>query len=385
MNSQPQPSTFAWSSRSGVCNAFFVCLLWIGISVHITVLVAPTWPTASAAEPPARLEDAFAKWVKSPPMKTRGEYRRRLQELGLDGPDAVSLFALKVGDEDVRARRAAVHGLSLIGSKDLRSALPAVLQAAKDSNQEVRAGAAGALGSIGSPAERAIPALMAVLESDESYVAARAIAEFGPNAEPAIGSLTKALDYKHNLTRSSAAEALGKIGAAAKAAAPGLRTALNDDEALVRVEAAYALWRIEGSASPAVIEVLIDLLATDDLMTKLKAIVALAEIGPPAKAALPALERVRKSDDKWSASRSILATGKILGEKDLVAQLLRELSNKDPAARSGAAWALGTMGPEAREALPALRKLLDPPDTEMGYGLWFVQAAIEQIEKTEPK
>ena len=237
------------------------------------------------------------------------------------------------------------------------------------------------LGEIGAPPEHAIPAIVAVLESDESYAAARALAQFGPKAEPAIGPLTKALGYKDSFTRSSAAGALGKIGPTARSAAPALRKVLKDIDESARLQAAIAIWKVEGSASSDVIEALSELLKTEDIMNGLQAIETLGDIGPSAKWALPVLEKAHRKGENFFAAPVIWATGRIREEKNLVPRLVLELKNKEPNTRSGAAWALGKMGPEARETVPALRKLVF--DDEIGFGRLFVLEALERIEGHE--
>ena len=117
----------------------------------------------------------------------------------------------------IHVPEAAAYGLALIGNQDVPAAVPALLQAAKDTDKDVRRTAVSGLGDIESTPELAIPAIVVVLEKDESYAAARALAQFGPKAAPAIRPLMKALGYKDSLARSSAAEALGKIGPTARA------------------------------------------------------------------------------------------------------------------------------------------------------------------------
>lgn len=355
------------------------------VTIFVAVYAVESWvsgqSSAFAAEPKGDKEAAFEKWADAPRLKSDNEYRSRLKELGLESKDAIPVFASKIGNENPRDRRAAAHGLALIGNQDVSAALPALLQAAKDTDKDVRRTAVMGLGDIGAPPEHAIPAIVAVLESDESYTAARALAEFGPKAEPAIGPLTKALSYKNSIARSSSAEALGKIGPAARASAPALRKALKDEDESARGFAAWAIWKVEGIASPDVIDALIELLETHDILTGLRAIETLGDIGPPAKAALPALAKARTKGHPFFAAPVIWATGCIHEEKDLVPRLMLELSNKEPNTRSGASWALGKMGPDAREAVPELRKLFF--DDKIGYGQLFVRQALERIEGRE--
>jgi HEAT repeat protein len=51
------------------------------------------------------------------------------------------------------------------------------------------------------------------------------------------------------LVRASAAKALGLIGPGAKGARPGLRKALGDTDAEVRADAAVAFWRVGGEVT----------------------------------------------------------------------------------------------------------------------------------------
>jgi HEAT repeat protein len=330
--------------------------------------------SAYAAEPKGDKDAAFESWV-GVKRKTDGEYRDSLKRLGLDSKEAIPFFASKIGSDDARFRKAAVWGLALLGNQDVPTALPALLQAAKDTDPGVRGYAVSGLGRIGAPPERAIPAIVAVLEKDESRSAALALGKFGSQAAPAIAPLTKALGYKQSLTRASAAEALGKIGPAARSAAPTLRMRLKDEDDYVRGFAARALWEVEGTASPELIDVLIALLKTEKIML---AIETLGEIGPRAEKALPALEAAGKSEPRFFIAPTIWAAGRIREEKDLLPRLLLELKNSEPMARAYAAWALGKMGPEARETVPALRKLVF--DDKIGFGRFVVLEALERIE-----
>ena len=79
------------------------------------------------------------------------------------------LEALKDEDEDVR--RLAVFALGRI-SPAPKDAVPALIEALKDEDEDVRAGAAYALGKIGPAAKDAVPALKAMMEGD-SYTKAR--------------------------------------------------------------------------------------------------------------------------------------------------------------------------------------------------------------------
>ncbi len=90
----------------------------------------------------------------------------------------------------------------------------------------VRETAADALARIG---EAAIPDLVAALgdrDEDVRAEAARALAKMGPAAKAAVPALIVALGDRHEAVRRNAARALGQIGPAAEPAIPALIRAM---------------------------------------------------------------------------------------------------------------------------------------------------------------
>src|SRR5439155_1141101 len=94
---------------------------------------------------------------------------------------------------------------------------------------------------------------------------------------------------------SRAAECLSLIGPAARAAVPALREALASDNQWVRVHAARALWRIEGRGEEVVPALLEEIRGRP---AGLLAVECLGQIGPPARAAIPALRRAVDSAER---------------------------------------------------------------------------------------
>jgi hypothetical protein len=139
----------------------------------------------------------------------------------------------------------------------------------KDKEKEARESATWALGKIGLDAKAAVPPLIE----------------------------TAKMDREHGL----AAEALGRIGAEAKAAVPILVMLLDQSSAQARIRIALAHWRITGHEETAV-KVLTASLTDEQSAVRCAAADALGEMGPKAKAAVPALIAMTKKktgDDRF--------------------------------------------------------------------------------------
>ncbi len=93
---------------------------------------------------------------------------------------------------------------------------------------------------------------------------------------------------------------------------------------------------------------------------KFAAIKAIAEIGPHAAPAIPALVetiRVTRNRDKkmlLACNYALLGMG-----KEIVPYMISLLKDDDWEMRRGAAWILGKVGPDAKDAVPALTEALN--------------------------
>jgi HEAT repeat protein len=136
---------------------------------------------------------------------------------------ALLLSDLKSGGA-VKKRQAA----SAIGAlgKSARSAAPTLVGLLeKDRDSLVRRNVAESLGEIGGDPKIVVPALSKALkDSDPDVMAASAMA-LGKIGKPALGALRKALSDSDHLVRKNAANALTKIGPEAREAVPDLITA----------------------------------------------------------------------------------------------------------------------------------------------------------------
>ncbi len=183
--------------------------------------------------------------------------------------------------------------------------------------------------------------------------------KLGPAAQPALPALIKALDDPDKQVWSDAIAAIANIGAGAKEAIPALLDALDSrkarggrerDRRQAFVRSAHALSRI----GPAAIPPLIAALSGADAILRAGAARALGEMGAAGKAAIPGLRANLGHREPAVRQETIDALAQI-GE---VAPLVSALGGKESLERSGAALALAQIGREAKDAAPALEKLL---------------------------
>ena len=142
-------------------------------------------------------------------------------------PAVVSALALRVGqDPDARVRQAAARSLEREGEAS-RAAIPTLLVALKDSDEEVRYSAADAL------------------TSNAPELAKRA----GADAARVPALARRLQTHPFAFGRQSAAQELSKLGVQAEPAVPALLSALNDPDGDVRESAAKALKVIDPEAA----------------------------------------------------------------------------------------------------------------------------------------
>jgi HEAT repeat protein len=142
--------------------------------------------------------------------------------------------------------------------------------------------------------------------------------------------------------RAVAAEVIGDMGPAARAALPALQEAMKDPDPNVRCFA----------------------------MT------AFNEVGRT-EAELVVVREVLRSDDD---QRHCILLG--LGRNPAAAPVLVEaLKDHEPWIRSTAAQSLGSIGPEAKDAIPALTQALQDPDQTVVH---FAGAALRLIREPSP-
>jgi HEAT repeat protein len=240
-------------------------------------------------------------------------------------------------DTDWEVKNGAAILLSSIGSARSVDTLIPLL---KDQYPPVRCSAAEALGEIGSV--KAIEPLIALLKDPDSTVKKYVVEALGKiGDENAVEPLINVLKDKNSNVRKSAVEALGKI-ADEKSVEP-LISALKDQDSKVRKSAAYVLGWI--GSDKAVVS-LIDALKDQDDGVRENAEEALRKIRDKkirdkrsVDSLIAALKDVRYSVRENAAE----ALGKI-GDKKAVDSLIAALKDEWYSVRENAAEALGKIG-----------------------------------------
>ncbi len=267
---------------------------------------APHLLLALAARRPALLDaDALAPHLPTLLSHWHDAARRDGRRLALLAGSPRPLLALL----DAPAPRVRLEAIEALGEMGGAAAVPALSALARKGAAATRAAACRALGRIGDPA--AVDALRDALRAggDAAEEAALALARLGPAAAPAVPQLITALGDAHP---HAARAALARIG---KDAVPALIALLKGDDEFLRGQAVRAL----------------------------------REMGPPASAAIDALESARAAA-KGRLDADAFAAFEAMGSAG-VAPLLK-------AGTEAAIASLGRLGPLALPAADKLARVL---------------------------
>jgi HEAT repeat protein len=328
--------------------------------------------------------------LKGPNERQRELALRTLVWVGKDDPDAAAALIRAFGDgTDDWSRIQAANLLGSLGPAQARPALPALEAALRDKNPAVREAAVRALAQIDTANRHLLPALVELLaeEKREPHVRddARRQDTWFVNTigQPAIDGLLTLLRDKDPGRRAGAALALGYLGQAAARSTPELKEALQDGQPRVRLYAAEALWRVGGDATP-LLPVLTTALKEKDSRLRRGAVQVLGqmaqgirqpdrdnrprrpgpepagETAPAVKEAVPALVAALDDPDEEIRNLAVMVLANPgPGASAAVPALVDHLKEgNDLRQRRAAAWALGRVGPAAKTAVPALRDLL---------------------------
>tara|TARA_R110002049_G_scaffold215606_1_gene387098 strand:+ start:54931 stop:55524 length:594 start_codon:yes stop_codon:yes gene_type:complete len=149
---------------------------------------------------------------------------------------------------------------------------------------------------------------------------------------------------------------------------PTLIKALKDPDFEIRILALKILEHFDGNTKLA-LSAMIKALDDPNRIVRIAALTPVASFGEKAIDAVPILETWIGSDDEFS---HVSAAGHILmidpsKADELVPVLLKALESDDIGIRCQTVWLLGQIGEIAKEAMPALKRMLDDENSSVRY------------------
>jgi HEAT repeat protein len=275
-----------------------------------------------------------------------------LVRLGFDGPrpPAVDLDAAanrigRLKDRDPAVRALAARLLEHVGAK-AAPAIPVLIETLSDSDDEVQYAALEALESIG---RAVVPAVLRAMTNERTRLrggATSLAARMAGEDERLLPGLLKAMRDPSPYVRRCATFGLGKMRRHPDEVVPVLIAALSDQAEAKEEPTAPAL----------------DRRSTDGPLCR-SAALALGNMGPSARAAIPALLKSLNDPDQGLSAVSCYALVKIdPQDKRIVPSLVEVLKGQSPGSRADAASALGRIGPQAKAAVSALLEALKAKD-----------------------
>lgn len=207
-------------------------------------------------------------------------------------------------DPETSVRKAAADAIGGLGPS-AQSVMGELRAASKDSNSGVRRAVADALGKMqmydiatgGSGSAEGMEVLLSQLEDSDENVQVKAIRSLGvmrEKAAPAVPALGKKLQGGKKV-REAAALALAMIGSPAR---PAMLEALQDSNLEIR-GAGLIILSLQKERLPEDVPLLVEIIKDarpENQRNRLHAVSVLVNYGADAKAALPALEEIKKGN-----------------------------------------------------------------------------------------
>ena len=322
-------------------------------------------------------EDSLADSLEAeddPVVIAAAEALSRLEQSNAVEPLLIRGF----GDSDATVRGRAVEASALLTEwgDELRGGLVA---AVNDPEPGVRAMATKVIGGVGQRSQPVAAALRTALADDDPAVrkaATEAIGKLGIEDEATVDALrTRLSDHDETVLR-AALTSLAEIGEEAGASGTAIAARIQHDSPSVRSAAVRAVVKVKPHGSD-VVDELTAALSDEEWSVRRDAAAALGELGSDARAAVPVLFGLLDSEIDRDAARGALREIDDAGP-DAVPVLVEALQTDDRRKRFYAVMLLRKVGPEAADAVPALKRRLRESDSDRFRGL--LQTTIDAIE-----
>jgi HEAT repeat protein len=297
---------------------------------------------------PEEFVQIFSGMMEDESGMVRSSCVRVLGELG--GASGVSVLVSALGDSDKYVRQEAVAALKRVGV----AAVPALSAALGEKNGTLASHAALALGEL--EAEETVAALREALgERTTGHNAARALGQIGGPA--AVSALIGVLESEHQGVRLGAIEGLGRIGD--RVATPALMRLLGDENTAIRSRTIQALGRL---GAEEVVPQLVEALQDEGKAVRNAALRSLAQLGGPRS--LSAL--IEALSDERLRSGAVWALGS-MGNSAAGEVLVGLLRDENRSIRGTVVNALATLGLSTPEVIEGLGRVLHDEDEWVGH------------------
>jgi HEAT repeat protein len=349
---------------------------------------------AAIGEPAASAVPRIAAMIDDGLHRTAATYA--LGAIGKIPTDVETKVRANVKSEDKLLSTASFWTLARLHPEDKeirREVTERLAERLKEQDPNVRAWAAQGLAALPPAPDITVPIFeKAFQDADETTVrsALDALAGVGARAVPRLIDVLR--NAKYAKLRVDVAYTLGQFGADAAPATDDLAKLLGDADPKVSSEAALALAKIgapAGAAVPALIKAIEKAVAgagenpleQQEDTTGCAAAYALGRIGPPAAGAAADLLKATASRDAalslvsaWALAQ--IEPGSARSAAKTLPILIAGLAQSVPKYRQAAAESLGNLGPLAKDALAELQKAAkDDPDQAVR------QSAAQAVEK----
>jgi HEAT repeat protein len=318
---------------------------------------------------------ALTHALSSPSVAVRLVAARGLGELGPAGASVTDSLAAGITDADPRVRATVLAGLVSVRMPAAK-VVPKVQAAFKDPSPAVRLTAAQLVPYLGADARTLAPSLLAALNDPEPAVrgaTVQALGSVGAAAEPAVARLLEVLASSDASARTRIIAVFGAIGPGAYAAVPELKKLAQDPSPEVRGAAVSALSKVDQAGMR--LPVLLAALGDRDLSVRRAAAEATGEMGDKARDATAALtELVQHAENRDFALEALRQI-----QVRSVPHLLQMLAMSDAGVRAFACERLARIGPEAKEAIPALETI-----EREGEPNFLRRAARDALRRIQP-
>jgi HEAT repeat protein len=275
----------------------------------------------------------------------------------------------------------------VLGSKREKAlpVLPEVIAQVRGPDRASQLSALEVLGCMGPCAREALPALRQAARHNNKEVrekALRAVGEVGKAAPTeAVAILTAALQDAEKEVRGAALGGLANLGGKVPGVVDGLRASLKDPDEWVRQQVLYLLRQLR-PLNPALLPLFLESMQDPCIYVRCQALGALRLFGTRVPGTLDALAGVLRQDpDRWVRRHAAEELGRLRPfTAGNVAALRQALADAEEDVRHQAVISLGWIGALAAPALPELRKMAGKYPRDKA-----IPKAIQRIEAPPKK